>query len=78
MAARDERQGQFIDLYTLYEDNKLSECIEQGKRNLRDFTMPPLYRTKTLWVLAGAEVDQHNAEVSCEVPNKPGIKSILT
>lgn len=78
MAAHDERQGQFIELYTLYEDSKLSECIQQGRRMLRDFTMPPLYRMKTLWVLRGAEIDPHNAEVSRGILNKPGTKNVLT
>jgi hypothetical protein len=74
MAGRTERelQQKHIELYTLYEDYKLLECIQEGKRNLRDFRMPPLFHMKTLWILNKAEVIWHNAEVSCEIPNKPG------
>ena len=57
-------QKQCHELFTLYEQDKFAECLEQGQRHVRDLPIPAYWRIKTLYILAGAESDWAKAEVS--------------
>jgi hypothetical protein len=57
-------QEQRHDLFTLYEQDKFAECLEQGQRHVRDLPIPAYWRIKTWYILAGAESDWTKAEVS--------------
>ena len=57
-------QKQCHDLFTLYEQDKFAECLEQGKRHVHDLPIPAYWRIKTWYILAGAESDWEKAEVS--------------
>jgi hypothetical protein len=66
-------EKQCHELFTLYEQDKLAACLEQGQRNLRDLPMPSYWRIKTWYILAGAESDWKKAEVS--YPDRTGGKT---
>lgn len=39
-------QKQCHDLFTLYEQDKFAECLEQGQRHVRDLPIPAYWRIK--------------------------------
>jgi hypothetical protein len=63
-------EEQCHNLFTLYEQNKLAECLQQGQLSLRDLPMPSYWRIKTWYILAGAESGWKKAEVSYQTVQK--------
>ena len=78
MAFRTDFAHQFSTLHTLLIQDKRFDCITQGKRNLQNLWLPPLWRVRALWVLVQAEDDWRKAEVSCESIDQLEIIDALT
>ena len=75
---RTDFAHQFSTLHTLLIQDKRFDCITQGKRNLQNLWLPPLWRVRALWVLVQAEDDWRKAEVSCESIDQLEIIDALT
>jgi hypothetical protein len=58
---------QFEECYTLYQQEKFTECIAAAKFNMTDPTLPPYILMKTLILIANAEDDWEAAEVSSNI-----------